>query len=127
MARPARCSSANCGLIVAGNRRPGFPPQGDDWYLHTRRGFCGMGGHHRGIGMGRIDQHVDTLIGEIGREPIGAAESADPHRNRLGGRVGRAARQRKRYLEIATVREASGQLPRLAGAAQYENMPHVTR
>ena len=77
--------------------------------------------------MSRVDQHVDVLVGEIGREAVGAAETADPHRNRLGRRVGRAARQRKRYLEIATVRETPGQLPRLAGAAEYENMPHVIR
>ena len=77
--------------------------------------------------MGRVDQHVDVLVGEIGREPIGAAEAADPDRNRLGGRAGRAARQRKRYLEIATVRQTPGQLPRLAGAAEDENVPHVTR
>ena len=76
--------------------------------------------------MGRVDQYVDVLVGEMGREPIDAAEAADPHRNRLGGRMGGAARQRKRYLEIATVRETPGQLPRLAGAAEYENMPHVT-
>ena len=50
--------------------------------------------------MGSIDQHLDVLRGEISRQPLGAAEAADPHRNRLGGRAGRAAGQRKYYLEI---------------------------
>ena len=86
-----------------------------------------MGRDRRGIGMGGVDQHLDVLRGEISRQPLGAAEAADPHRNRLGGRVGRAAGQRKRYLEIGPAREAPGQLPRLARAAEDENIPHAVR
>ena len=86
-----------------------------------------MGCDGRGIGMGGIDQHVDTLGGEIGRQALDAAEAADTDRDRLGGGLGRAARQRKRYVEIGSVREEPGQLPRLARAAEDENIPHAVR
>ena len=115
------------GPSVASDRRPGRPPQGDDRDLCNGRGCRRMGRDGRGIGMGGIDQHVDTLGGEIGRQPLDAAEAADTHRDRLGGGLGRAARQRKRYVEIGSVREEPGQLPRLARAAEDENIPHAVR
>ena len=74
-----------------------------------------------------IDQNLDVLRGEISRKPLGAAEAADSHRNRLRGRAGRAAGQRKRYSNAGAIREASGQLPCFAGAAEYENVPHAAR
>ena len=77
--------------------------------------------------MGGIDQHVDALALQISGQPLGAAEAADPHRNRLRGRLGRAAGQRKRYLEIRPFRQQARQLPRFRRAAEYENMPHVVR
>ena len=115
------------GPTIAGDRRPGRPAQREQRHSRLRGGHGRIGGDDRGIGMGGVDQRVDALGGEIGRKAVGAAEAADPHRHRLGGRRGRAARQRKRYLEIGTARETPGQLPRLAGAAEYENVPHAAR
>ena len=115
------------GPPVAGARRPGRPSQGEDRHARSRGGFCRMGRDRRGIGMGSIDQHLDILRGEISRQPLGTAEAADSHRNRLVGRVGRAAGQRKYYLEVGSAREASRQLARLARATEYENIPHAAR
>ena len=77
--------------------------------------------------MGRIDQHVDVLGKEIVRKPVGAAEAADPHRNRLGGRRGGAAGERKRHAQVGAAGEPLGQLPRLDRAAEYENLSHAAR
>ena len=86
-----------------------------------------MGRDRRGIGMGSVDQHLDVLRGKISRQPPGAAEAADPHWNRLDGRAGRAAGQRKYYLEVGSASETARQLARLARAAEYENIPHAAR
>ena len=84
-----------------------------------------MGRHGCGVRMGGVDQHIDVLGGKVFRETIHAAKTADPHLHGLGNRAGGAAGQRKRYLEAGLAREFPGQLPRLAGAAEDENIEHA--
>jgi len=84
----------------------------------------------RGSGADADEEAFEQVVGEegdMGAERLRAEARSRRCRNRLGGRVGGAARERKRYLEVATIRQTPGQLPRLAGAAEYENMPHVIR
>ena len=113
--------------FIARDGRPSLPSQRHNRHLCLRGRINRMGGDGRGVGMCGVDQHVDLFRNEIGRQAFGAAKATDPHRNRLGGRMGGAAGQRKRYLEIGPVRETPGQLPRLAGAAQDENILHAVR
>lgn len=111
--------------LVAGACRPCRTFERDDRDFRACRRHRRMRRDGVGIGMGGINQHVDALRGQIVREAVGAAETANPHWHRLGGRMRRAAGKRKRYLKIGSPREAAGQLPRLVGAAEYEYMPHV--
>jgi hypothetical protein len=71
-----------------------------------------------------VDQQRDTLRFEMARQPLRAAEPADAHRHRLLHRCLRAPRQRQHDLAIAARRQPSGKLPRLAGAAQDQDMVH---
>ena len=77
--------------------------------------------------MRGIDQRVDPLAFQVSGQPLRAAESADPHRNRLRRRLSRAAGQRERDVEVRPFRQQAGKLPRFRRAAEYENLTHVFR
>ena len=87
-------------------------------------GIGGIGRNLRGIGMRRIDQHVDRLRREERGEAFGAAEAADPHRDRLRGWCRGAAGKRQRYREVGARGEALREASRLRGAAENEDAFH---
>ena len=76
--------------------------------------------------MRRIDENVDLLFAEIIREALRAPEAADPHRNGLPHRRGRAAREREHHRQVGAPGEPLRQLARFRGAAQNEDA-HVAR
>ena len=58
---------------------------------------------------------------------MGAAETADPYRDRMRHRIAGAAGERQAHIEIGAGRKLLGQTPRLGGAAENENpgqIPH---
>jgi hypothetical protein len=71
--------------------------------------------------MRRVDKRIDALAAQISREPLGAAEAADPQRHRLRGGGSSAAGERKRHGKIRPRSQLSGQLPRLKSAAENED------
>ena len=73
--------------------------------------------------MGRVDQHVDALRGEIAGKPFDAPETTAAHRDRLRGRRRRAARERED--NVGATGQSFGQPPRLRRAAENEDAPHV--
>jgi len=113
--------------VVARDRFPGGTIE------HQQRDFCagrrvgGIGGNLGGIRMRRVDQEVDRLRAEPSGEARRAAKTADPHRNRLRRRRGRAAGERQRHREVGAGCQALGELPRLRGAAENEDALHVAR
>ena len=74
-----------------------------------------------GVGVRGVDQHVDPLGGEIIRQTLGAAEAADAHRNRLGGRCAVRPASDSVTLRSATAGERRP-APRLGGAAEDQNV-----
>jgi len=127
-----RTQSAN-GVLDAADLCPsirgiGLPrraPQGEKRNIGASGGFRRMDCHGCGIGVGGINQHVDALRDEVLQKALDATEAAHAHLHRLGKRLGGAAGQRKHYLEAGFAREFPGQLPRLAGAAEDENVEHA--
>ncbi len=70
--------------------------------------------------MGRVDNCVDALAGEKGRQALGAAEAADALGNwRLSG-IGRRPRQRQDRRNIRPVGKPSRERARLRRAAENE-------
>ena len=68
--------------------------------------------------MSDVDQQIDSLGGQMGGQAGRPAETAQPHRYRLGyWRLG-AAGQGHSYRQIAARRQGTGQLARLDGAAE---------
>lgn len=84
-----------------------------------------MGRHGCGVRMGGVDQHIDALRDEVVHQTVHTAKAADSYLHRLGCGLGGAAGERNRYLEAGLAREFPGQLPRLTGAAEDENIEHV--
>ncbi len=75
--------------------------------------------------MRGIDQHVDTLGGEMIGEAAGAAEAADAKRHRVGNRRGGAAGERQCHVEIGALRQPLRQQPRFSRAAENEDFRHA--
>ena len=75
--------------------------------------------------MSRIDQCVYSLALKIINETLHAAETADPHRHRLCGRLAGAARKRERDRKVSAWREALCKTPRLRRSAENKDAPHV--
>ena len=110
---------------VAGERRPGRTPkreQGDA--CGCRRRGC-VSRDDRSVGMRRVDESIDAFGGEISRQALGAAESADSHRRALRGGRRSAAGERDRYDHVRAFAETLRQASRLRGAAENEDAPHV--
>jgi hypothetical protein len=113
------------GPAIAFSRGPGGTAQYQQWDLCRRGGARRILRHHRRVGMCRIDQDIDILPREMIRQAFRTAEAADPYRDRMGCRRGGAARERKRHDQIAAIRQALRELPRLRGAAEDEDAFHV--
>jgi len=71
--------------------------------------------------MGRIDENIDLLAEEILHQALDAAKTADPHRNRLQHRSGRAACERECDRQIGALGQTLGELPCLQSAAENED------
>jgi hypothetical protein len=110
---------------ISGERRPGRTPkreQGDA--CGCRRRGC-ISGDDRSVRMRRVDESIDAFGGEISRQALGAAESADSHRRALRGGRRSAAGERDRYGHVRAFAETLRQASRLRGAAENEDAPHV--
>ena len=75
--------------------------------------------------MRRIDEHIDALRRQVISQAGSAAESADPHLDRLPRGRGRAACEREGDSEIGASRQASRQAARLCGSPEYKDAPHA--
>ena len=106
---------------VPGNGNPGGTAQRQQRNPGLSGGGCGVGGHDGRVGVGRIDQDIDVVIGEVAGETVGAAEAAAPHRDRLACRRGGTAGQRQRDGKVRPAGQAAGQFARFRGAAENEN------
>lgn len=100
---------------------PAGAAQSQDRHTGKPRGFGGIVGNARRIGMRRIDQKIGLYTLQVGCKAFGAAEAADPRRHLLGNRVFRAPCQRKGQVDVGSCRQPTGQLPGLYGSAQDEN------
>ena len=106
---------------VARDRQPGRPPQCEEANARRLRGARAIGRDHGGIGMRRIDERVDPFCQHISREPLGAAEAADPHRYGKGRWRRRAPGKRQCHRKVATAAQALRQLPRFPRTAENES------
>ncbi len=112
---------------IALDLRPGRALQCDQ---RDAGGLCrprGVGGHHLGIGVGRVDQDTNAFGLEISGKALGAAKAADSHRHgqRCGDRG--AAGQRKPHIEFRAIGKAFGDPPRVSRAAENEDVGHGAR
>ncbi len=110
---------------IACDWRPGWAMQRDQWDTDFGRRAYGVGRDLRCIRMRRIDEHVDPFGGQVTSQAVNAAESADPHLDRLPRGRGSAACERKRHNEIGTVCQPFRQAPRFRGSTKYKDAPHV--
>jgi hypothetical protein len=117
----------NFDPTVAGQRRPWRAPECEQGDARGRRGRGCIRGDDSRVGVRRVDESVDALVGEISRKAFDSAEAADPHwRGLRGGRSG-APGERDRYGEIHASDEMLRQAPRFSSAAENEDAPHVAR
>ncbi len=89
-------------------------------------GFAAMGRDGSGEGVGRVDHHMDALIGEISRQPRRAAEAALPHRTGKGGGMARAPGEGTDHMEAhaESRHRRAGQGGGLAGTAEDQEFSH---
>ena len=81
----------------------------------------GIGRNLSGEGVGRVDQQVDAVALKKGRQSLGPTESAGAYRYGLRRRIGGAAGERQRDIEIGPQRQPARQIAGLSGAAQNED------
>ena len=107
----------NFDPTVAGQPRPWRAPECEQRDAHGRRGGGCVRGDDCGVGVRRVDERVDALVGEISRKSFDSAEAADPRRRGLrGGRCG-ATGERDCYGEIDASDETFRQPSRFRSAA----------
>jgi len=70
--------------------------------------------------MGRVDDGVDALAGEIGGEAGGAAEAADARRDRRRRRIGGCAGKREDRLDLGFGGDPTRERARLRSSAENE-------
>jgi hypothetical protein len=70
--------------------------------------------------MGRVNDGVDALLGEIGGQARGAAEAAYAQRNRRPRGVGRRAREGEDCLDLGVIGDPPRQRARFGRAAENE-------
>jgi len=112
---------ADLDPAISRRQRPAGATQSQQCSSRPRCGSGCVRGNRRRIRMRCIDENIDFVVKEIIRQALGAAETADAHRNRLERRCGRAAGERERDRQIGPFGEALGELPRLHGAAENED------
>lgn len=111
--------------MIAGLRRPGGTAQREQRNVCRLRGAHGIGRNQCRIRMGRIDQPIDMLFAQIGREPLRAAEASDPHRNWLRGRRKGPPGKRQGDRKIITAGQPAGQTPGFQSTAENKDALHV--
>lgn len=84
-------------------------------------GLGGIGGNSRRIGMRCIDEQAELAVAQEAGEPFGAAETANPDRNRLFRRFFGSSGERQQDVENGALPQSLSQQARLACAAQYQN------
>ena len=107
---------------VAGAWHPRRAAQGQQGATGQGRRRNRVFRHSRGEGMGGVDHQIDSLGGQMGGQAGRPAETAQPHRYRLGHRRLGAAGQGHGHRQIAARRQGTGQLARLGGAAENQEM-----
>jgi len=112
---------ANFNPAISHNRRPGGTTQRQQCNSCPWCGSGGVRGNRSRVRMRRIDENIDFLVEEIIRQALGAAETADPHRNRLQCGSSRAAREGEGDSQIGPPGQAFGELPRLHSTAENED------
>jgi len=111
--------------MVARERRPWRAPECEQGNARGGGGGGRIRGDDCGVGVRRVNQGVDALVGEISRKAFDPAEAADPHRRGLrGGHCG-ASGERDDYGEIDASDETFRQPPRFRRAAENEDASHV--
>jgi hypothetical protein len=70
--------------------------------------------------MSRVNHRIDALGREIGAEAGGAAEAADPERNRRRRGIGGRARKREDRLNLGLAGDPPRERARLRRAAENE-------
>ena len=86
--------------------------------------FCslrGIRGNSGGKGMRGIDEQVKFAFAKETRKSFDAAETTNPHGNRLFGRFFRTSGKRQQDIGVGALPQRGRQLARLARAAQYQN------
>ena len=82
---------------------------------------AGIGGNLFREGVGRVDEKIDGLTVEIGRQPLYATETAAAHRHRLRRGIERAPGQRQGDGKIGPFGKPGRKVASFRGAAQYED------
>jgi len=114
--------------LIAGNRRPRWPAQGDQRRTRLLRGAERMGRHRRCIRMSGIDQGASLMGAQVLNETGCSAETARSGGHCLRQRRYRPPSQRQSDRHIGTGRELLTQQSRLRGAAKNEDVLfHVAR
>lgn len=124
-----RASERDDRLGKRGDARPAIPldwlPSGalepDQRRAGRLSGALGIGRNLPGEGVGSVDQKVDAVALKKGSESIGAPEAAGAHRHGLRRRIGGAAGERQRDVEIGPQRQPAREIAGLGGAAQNED------
>ncbi len=83
--------------------------------------------HARGERMSGVHDRVDALGPEEGRESLGAAEAADPARDRRGRRIFGRARERKQRRDAGLVGHAAREAARFRCSAEDEKAKAQSR
>lgn len=122
----AQCENGSRNAVrhrpaVADDARPSRTTQGEQADTGARRRVRRVGGHARGVGMGRVDQQAGRALPEKFGETVHAAEAAVAGPDALVWRSLGAASQRKQNLGIRALRQPQGDPARFAGTAENKN------
>ncbi len=120
-----------CGARHVGDAGPAVAGLGFPWRTGKDEergaglagGLGGVGGDAAGEGVGGVDEDVDAFGREPAREAFGAAEAAGADIARLRDGIAGAAGEREGHAGVGARGEAGGELARLGGAAQDQDMP----
>jgi len=114
--------------LIAGNRRPRRPAQGNKRRTRLIGGAQRMGRHPRCIRMSGVDQGADLMSAQVFNETGCSAKPTRSSGHSLSQRRGRATGQRQSDGYIGTSGELLTQQSRLRGAAKNEDVLfHVAR
>jgi len=102
-------------------RTPGLAIEPQHRHAGHGRRTGGIRGYPRGVGMCGIDEQGDTLVAQIGRDALRAAETATADGNGLGGRLQGPAGKGKGHCKIVAHGKPAGQFPGFGGAAEDQN------